>query len=170
MMHGEDEEEQLRKVALQNAQSILAVRRRAEQELLLITEELEEEKRVLEILNKTVAALASKLELQALVQTVTDAATELTGAQFGAFFYSVSDTKGDSFMLHALSGTPREAFEDLGEPLPTPSFALTFRGGGVLRIADVSKDPRYSQMGPHHGIPRGQLPVRSYLAIPVTAR
>jgi signal transduction histidine kinase/ActR/RegA family two-component response regulator len=170
MMHGEDEEEQLRKVALQNAQSILLVRRRAEQELLLITEELEEEKRVLEILNKTGAALASKLELQALVQTVTDAATELTGAQFGAFFYSVSDTKGDSFMLHALSGTPREAFEDRGEPLPTPSFALTFRGGGVLRIADVSKDPRYSQMGPHHGIPQGQLPVRSYLAIPVTAR
>jgi signal transduction histidine kinase/ActR/RegA family two-component response regulator len=169
MMRSEEEEQQLRRVAVQNAQSILAVRRRAEQELLQITEELEEEKRVLEILNKTGAALASKLELQDLVQTVTDAATELTGAQFGAFFYTVSDSKGEAFTLYALSGATREAFEDFGQACPTPSFALTFRGGGVLRIADVTKDPRYSQMGQHHGVP-GHLPVRSYLAIPVTAR
>jgi signal transduction histidine kinase/ActR/RegA family two-component response regulator len=170
MMHAEDEEEQLRKVALQNAQSILAVRRRAEQQLLQITEELEEEKRILEILNKTGTALASKLELQELVQTVTEAATELTGAQFGAFFYTVTDTKGEAFTLYALSGATTEAFEDLGLPRPAPSFALTFRGGGVLRIADVTKDPRYEQMGPHHGMPQSHLTVRSYLAIPVTAR
>ena len=32
---------------------------------------------------------------------------------------------------------------------------------------DITQDPRYGQNAPHHGMPRGHLPVRSYLAAPV---
>ena len=39
-----------------------------------------------------------------------------------------------------------------------------------VRIADVAQDPRYGQWGPHHGMPPGHLPVRSYLAVAVTSR
>ncbi len=101
---------------------------------------------------------------------MTDAATELSGAQFGAFFYTARNPDGDVLTLYTLSGAPREAFEKFGHPRATPIFAPTFRGDGVVRIADVQADPRYGQLAPHHGMPPGHLPVRSYLAVPVIAR
>src|SRR5437763_751261 len=47
----------------------------------------QEEARVLAALQRAGAALAGELELERLIQTVTDAATDLSGAEFGAFFY-----------------------------------------------------------------------------------
>jgi hypothetical protein len=66
-MDPEDEDKQLRAVALQNVQSILFARQRAEKELIETKEALEEETRILELLNKTGAALASNLDLHGLV-------------------------------------------------------------------------------------------------------
>jgi PAS domain S-box-containing protein len=133
-------------------------------------EALREETRILEILNETGTALASELDLQSLLQTVTDAATQLTGAQFGAFFYNSTDENGDAYMLYTLSGAPREAFQDFGQPRATPLFGPTFKGDAPIRLDDVLEDPRYGKMPPHHGMPRGHLPVRSYLAVPVISR
>ncbi len=131
---------------------------------------LKDESRVLELLNETGARLASNLDLQSLLQAVTDAGTQLSGAQFGAFFYNTTDERGDAFLLYTLSGAPREAFEKFGQPRATAIFAPTFRGEGVIRCDDVRKDPRYGKMSPHHGMPAGHLPVRSYLAVPVVSR
>jgi PAS domain S-box-containing protein len=133
-------------------------------------EALRDETRVLELVNKTGASLASTLDLQSLVQAVTDAATQLSGAKFGAFFYNTTDERGDAFMLYALSGAPREAFDKLGHPRATPLFGPTFKGDGPILCDDVLKDPRYGKMGPHAGMPHGHLPVRSYLAVPVVSR
>lgn len=110
-----------------------------------------------------------EIELEAIVQPVTDASTRLTGAQFGGFFYNVEHQDGQgSYMLYALSGVPREAFERFPMPRATPLFGPTFRGEGTIRIDDVLQDPRYGKEPPHHGMPKGHLPVRSYLAVPVT--
>ena len=128
------------------------------------------EARMLEVLNRTGSALAAELDLQKLLQRVTDAATELTGAAFGAFFYNGTDERGESLMLYVLSGAARESFERLGHPRPTALFAPTFRGEPAIRIDDVLQDPRYGQWAPHHGMPAGHLPVRSYLAVPVLSR
>jgi signal transduction histidine kinase/PAS domain-containing protein/ActR/RegA family two-component response regulator len=133
-------------------------------------ETLRDEARVLELLNQTGTAIASTLDLQTLIQAVTDAATELSGAKFGAFFYNTTDEKGEAYLLYTLSGAPREAFEKFGHPRATPLFGPTFRGEGPIRSDDVLKDPRYGQWGPHHGMPKGHLPVRSYLAVPVASR
>ena len=133
-------------------------------------EALRDETRMLELLNKTGAALSSQLDLQALLQAVTDAATELSGARFGALFYNTTDARGDAFLLYTLSGAPRDAFERFGRPRATPLFAPTFRGEGPIRCADVLRDPRYGQVAPHLGMPAGHLPVRSYLAVPVVSR
>ncbi|MDQ6619198.1 MAG: PAS domain-containing protein [Pseudomonadota bacterium] len=135
-----------------------------------VRDALQEETRTLELLNRTGTTLASSLDLHALVQTITDAATELTGASFGAFFYNTTDENGDSFMLYTLSGAPREAFSRFGQPRATALFGPTFRGEGIIRIDDVLADDRYGKMPPHYGMPVGHLPVRSYLAAPVTTR
>jgi signal transduction histidine kinase/CheY-like chemotaxis protein len=173
----DDEESRLRSVALQNAQSILAARQRADEELLAAKEalerkadELREETRLLDLLNRTGQAIASTLDQEQLLQLVTDAGTELSGASFGAFFYNVTDAQGDRLQLYVLSGAPRSAFENLGLPRATPIFGPTFRGEGPVRCDDVTEDPRYGKVGPHHGMPPGHLPVRSYLAVPVTSR
>jgi len=112
---------------------------------------------------------ASQLDLESIVQRVTDEATRLTGAEFGAFFYNVVDAGGEAYLLYTLSGAPKEAFAKLGLPRNTPIFAPTFAGEAV-RLDDVKKDPRYGTMAPHHGMPRGHLPVTSYLAVPVMSR
>jgi signal transduction histidine kinase len=124
----------------------------------------------LEILNKVGATVAAELNLERAVQFVTDAATELTGAAFGSFFYNVIDEKGESYTLYTHSGAPREAFSKFPMPRNTAVFASTFNGEDMVRSDDILKDPRYGQNDPHYGMPKGHLPVRSYLAAPVVSR
>jgi PAS domain S-box-containing protein len=133
-------------------------------------EELRADTRVSEALYRIGVVLSSELDLQKIVQAVTDAATTIIGAQFGAFFYNVLDAQGASYMLYTLSGVPREAFENFPMPRATDVFGPTFRGEGVVRLDDVARDPRYGNNAPYYGMPEGHLPVRSYLAAPVFSR
>jgi PAS domain S-box-containing protein len=139
-------------------------RQRAAEEALI------EERRALEVLNRAGSALAVEVDLHRVVQIVTDAGVELTRAAFGAFFYNVLNDTGESYMLYTLSGVPEEAFSKFPMPRNTAVFAATFNGEGIVRSDDITKDPRYGQNAPHKGMPDGHLPVRSYLAVPVTAR
>jgi GAF domain-containing protein len=89
------------------------------------------------------AVVASTLDRETIVQKVTDIATALTRAEFGAFFYNVTDPdSSDAYMLYALSGAP-------------------------VRLDDVTADPRYGKSAPYHGMPEGHVPVCSDLAVPV---
>jgi PAS domain S-box-containing protein len=115
------------------------------------------------------ALVASSLDREAIVQKVTDTATELTHAEFGAFFYNVRSVEsGDSYTLYTLSGAAKEDFAQFPHPRATAIFEPTFRGDGVVRLDDVTQDPRFGQNPPYHGMPPGHLTVRSYLAVPVT--
>lgn len=121
-------------------------------------------------INRIAARLAAELDHEKLTQLVVDEATALCGARFGAYFYNVTDDKGESYMLWALSGARREEFARFGMPRNTKVFAPTFRGEGVVRADDITKDRRYGHNAPHHGMPAGHLPVKSYLAVPVYSR
>ncbi|MGV3593212.1 MAG: ATP-binding protein [Gammaproteobacteria bacterium] len=128
-----------------------------------------EEAVALETLNRISNAVASQLELEHIVQVVTDEASAVTGAQFGAFFYNVANEGQESYWLYTLSGVPREAFSKFPMPRNTGVFAPTFRGEGVVRSDDITKDPRYGHNAPYKGMPPGHLPVCSYLSVPVKA-
>lgn len=123
--------------------------------------------RRLEILNSISNNISGVLDEHTILQTITDATTEITTAAFGAFFYNTVNPEGEAFMLYTLSGAPREAFEKFGMPRNTPVFHQTFAGVSVVRSDDITKDPRYGQNHPHNGMPAGHLPVVSYLAVPV---
>jgi PAS domain S-box-containing protein len=133
-------------------------------------EELREQADVIETVNRVGQMIAAELDQHKLVQAVTDAATEITGAHFGSFFYNVLDEKGASYMLYTLSGVPRSAFEHFPMPRATDLFGPTFRGEETILINDVKKDPRYGKNSPYYGMPEGHLPVTSYLAVPVISR
>ncbi|WP_035304474.1 ATP-binding SpoIIE family protein phosphatase [Actinokineospora inagensis] len=113
--------------------------------------------------------LTAQLDLDALVQDATDAATKATGAAFGAFFYNLIDSYGESYTLFTLSGVPRSAFERFPMPRNTKVFAPTFNGTGTTRSPDILNDPRYGHNPPYRGMPDGHLPVRSYLAVSVVS-
>jgi PAS domain S-box-containing protein len=133
-------------------------------------ERLREQTEVIETINRTGQRLSAELNLQKVVQVVTDATTELTGARFGAFFYNVIDEGGEPTMLFAISGVPLETFAHFSSLRNTDLFGPTFRSAGTMRIADVTKDQGYGKNSPYYGMPPGHLPVTSYLAVPVISR
>lgn len=108
-------------------------------------------------------------DLQKIVHLATDAGRELCGAQFGAFFYNVTDAHGESYRLYTLSGVDPEVFDKFPQPRNTQVWAPTFEGKEVVRSGDITKDPRYGHNAPYHGIPEGHPPVRSFLSVPVKA-
>jgi len=114
--------------------------------------------------------LAKSLPLETLVQAATDAGLQLCGAQFGAFFYNVIDRKGESYLLYTISGVDRKKFANFPMPRNTAVFGPTFEGTAVVRSGDITKDPRYGKNAPFNGMPKGHLPVCSYLAVPVKAQ
>jgi PAS domain S-box-containing protein len=131
---------------------------------------IREESQRLAILNRIGAAIGAEVEVERVVQLVSDACVELIGASYGAFFYNLVGEGEESYTLYTLSGVPRAAFADFPMPRATAVFQPTFRGVGIVRSDDILADPRYGQSEPWRGMPKGHLPVRSYLAVPVTSR
>ncbi|MCA1248601.1 GAF domain-containing protein [Massilia sp. MS-15] len=123
-----------------------------------VEESLRDEKRVLEMVNRSGQALASTLDLDTLLQAITDAATELAGARVGAFFYRVQDGQGARPQAYTLSGTA---------PAELARFASLLGPGlgseAPVRCEDITCDPR-------HAAQAGAAGVRSYLALPVVSR
>lgn len=135
-----------------------------------IEADLQEEKRILESLNQTGPAFAQHLDLNDLLQVVTERATEVVGARFGAFYFKGTEAPNNPFVVATLSGGEREAFEELGLPGKTPLFDATFQGEAVVRADDITTDPRYGSALPQNSELKGRPAIRSYLAVPVVSR
>ena len=129
-----------------------------------------DEVRVVETFQRMGILLAAELDLGRLVQAVTEEATVLTNAQFGAFFYNTEDETGEAYSLYALAGVDSSHVASVPHPRAKPVFGPEFRGEGVLRSDDITSDDRYGQMSPHFGMLVEHLLVRSYLAVPVKSR
>jgi PAS domain S-box-containing protein len=135
-----------------------------------IQQQLEEEREIVETVSCAGRMLSAELKLDGLMQVLTDAATELVGAQFGAFFRNVPDESGGSYMLCTFSGAQREHFELLPSLMATDLFGPTFRGEEIVRVDDINQDPRFGKKPPFYWMLSGHLPVTSYLAIPIVSR
>ena len=123
-----------------------------------------------EILNHLGNLAFAELDLEKLVQAVTDAATELTTAQFGVFRYNAVADRSESNVLYAISGVARDAFNGFPPRGTAADLAASFgRSAGIVRYEDIRTDPHYDENAPFFAIPEG-LAVRSYLAGPVVSR
>ncbi|WP_345714028.1 SpoIIE family protein phosphatase [Kineococcus glutinatus] len=105
-------------------------------------------------------------DLRAILDEVTAAGVEATGADFGAFFYTDEDEKGSRLDLFSLAGQGGRTFPASTPVRHTPLFDPTFSGQGTVRVGDVTRDARYGHNA-HGGVPAGHAAVRSYLATPV---
>ncbi|HEX2099351.1 MAG TPA: PAS domain S-box protein, partial [Candidatus Synoicihabitans sp.] len=130
---------------------------------------LRERTQTLELLNRVGNALVAELDLEKILQIVTNAGREIGGAAFAAFFYNLVDEHGERLELFTLSGTTREAFDASGLSQRTDLFSTTFRNKEVVRIRDVTADERSRGIVATEATPP-ELRIRSYLAVPVISR
>ncbi|HLL19166.1 MAG TPA: ATP-binding protein, partial [Rubrivivax sp.] len=154
-------------MATRRAQARLALRAAdAARETALAQEKLQ--RSVAEALSRVALQLSAEHDAAAAVQRVTDEATRLSGAAFGAYFQNLPDEQGH-YPLSALSGASRERFADFSPPQLTPLFATTF-AGQTVRLADVSQSGLFAGDPTGGGMPEGDLRVTSFMGVCVRAR
>jgi PAS domain S-box-containing protein len=141
-------------------------RKRAEKERAALLAREHAAHQTAELLNRVGPRLAAQLDLDKLIQEVTDMAAMLVGAEFGSFFHNAVNENGESDMLAARSGV----FAGFPMPWNTAVFSPTFGGERMVRCEDLTNDPRFGKDAPHAVMSNRDVPVRSYLAAPVLSR
>ena len=135
-------------------------RRRKVRDLVRAREEIE-------TLNRIGQQLSAELDMERLAHEVVEAATLLTGAGFGAFFYDVvTDEMMEAYGLYAVAGGPRSMVGDLPESGGDSLFGPLLDEEGVILSRDITTDPLYSERLFRRNPSNGGT-IRSYLAVPV---
>jgi PAS domain S-box-containing protein len=135
-----------------------------------VQQALRDESKVLELLNSTGNALATQRDLRSLLRTVTDAATSVSGARFGAFVYRGQGVGKVAAPVELISGAAPPAFVQLLAKAVTEANCRS-----VMRSGDVRADARFAAIvadadagdGDGGGAP---VALRSFLTMPVIAR
>ncbi|MFQ5747230.1 MAG: GAF domain-containing protein [Gemmatimonadota bacterium] len=145
--------------ALETARLYAVERARAE-EFDLLRSEREELVRQLEDLHAAEVAVSSDLDLDAVLQTVTDRARDLTDADYGAI--GVLDADASGFGKLVTSGLPEELRERIGAlPKGEGLLGAVIRERRTIRVSDVAGDLRSS------GIPPLHPHMTSFLGVPI---
>ncbi|HID64349.1 MAG TPA: GAF domain-containing sensor histidine kinase [Anaerolineae bacterium] len=127
-----------------------------------------------EVLERRIAALerilrisqilTSTLQLEPLLQTITQAATELTGTEAGSIM--LVDKNTGELRFEAVSGSKREEVKRITVPLEGSIAGWIVREGKPLLIPDARKDPRfYTQVDE-----TTDFKTRSILGVPLQVR
>ena len=92
-----------------------------------------------EKLGEVGAVVASTLDRETIIQKVTDIATELTHAQFGAFFYNVTDPKSGDATCCIRCRVPHAKRLRSSRIRVRRPVRPTFHGEGPVRLDDVTQ-------------------------------
>jgi PAS domain S-box-containing protein len=141
-------------------------RRRAQEEHARLLALAQEHAETTEKLNQVGTRIASVLDRNAIVQAVVDAATEVTGAEFGAFFSNPLDTqRQDEYRLYASS--PNNTTSEVPHLRLGALLGPIVRASGVLRVGDITNASEADVVAAMPRAQEGPLALRSYLAIAV---
>ncbi len=146
--------------------------RELEESMTNLQNEVFERRRTEAVLRRTQTLgrlVSAELDLSKVVQAVTDAATELIGAQAGCLVYTSEDDAGERRTRHTISGE-RSIFAHLDQPSRGRRLTPLFPHPRPIRLHDVRQDPRHGGTLPLHTPPGSPVEVASYLAVPVVSR
>jgi len=124
----------------------------------------------LEILNAIGKVISEGLEVEMILQKVTDATTQLTGAEFGAFYYNTVDGIGNPIRLHTLSVSSKGSPGNFGSPEFATLFGSIFLNGTIVRIDELREDERYLNNASLPGLLQDGVQISSLLVVPVTTK
>jgi signal transduction histidine kinase len=108
-------------------------------------------------------AVTSELSLDAVLQRIAEAASEITGAPYAAL--GVIDRSGTALERFVTVGIPKEEHAAIG-PFPSGRgiLGVLITDARPLRLDDLSQDPRSV------GFPAGHPPMHSFLGVPILLR
>jgi signal transduction histidine kinase len=107
-------------------------------------------------------ALASELDLEAVLTRIVSLAVDLTGATYGALGVLGEDTpRIERFITQGMDEATRAAIGD--HPVGKGVLGLLIRERRPMRIPEIGADPRAAGFPPNHP------PMRSFLGAPVVA-
>ncbi len=107
-------------------------------------------------------ALASELDLDAVLDRLVELAIELTDARYGALgVLSAGGERIERFVTRGMTDQERAAIGD--PPVGHGLLGVLIAQGEVLRIPDIATDPRSG------GFPANHPPMRSFIGAPVSA-
>ena len=122
--------------------------------------ETEDHVSMLESLHAAEVEVSRDLELDAVLQTVTDKARDLTNAEYGAL--GVLHADGDRLEMFITSGMPAEEAERIASlPVGKGLLGAVIQSRVVIRVDDVGKDSRSA------GMPSGHPDMKSFLGVPI---
>ena len=108
-------------------------------------------------------ALTSELSLDALLQRLVETAADLTEARYAAL--GVIDASGTELERFVTTGIDPETHAAIGElPRGRGILGVLIRNAEVLRLHDLTEDPRAVGFPPNHP------PMRTFLGVPVHLR
>jgi signal transduction histidine kinase len=108
-------------------------------------------------------ALSAELSIAAVLKKIVEAATELTGAQYGAL--GVIDRTGQALERFVVTGIDADTQALIGElPHGRGILGILIRDAKPLRLHDLSVDPRSVGFPPHHP------PMKTFLGVPILLR
>ena len=146
-------------LAIQNARMFEAETRRAEASDVRRAE-TEDQVSLLESLHAAEVEVSRDLELDAVLQTVTEKARDLTDAEYGAL--GVLHADGDRLEKFITSGMPAEEAERIASlPVGKGLLGAVIHSSEVIRVQDVRADPRSA------GMPAGHPDMKSFLGVPI---
>ena len=108
-------------------------------------------------------ALTSELSLDALLQSLTETAAELTGARYAAL--GVIDPNRAELERFVTTGLEAEAIAEIGDlPRGRGVLGVLIRDAHPLRLHDIADDPRSVGFPPNHP------PMKTFLGVPILLR
>ncbi len=128
-------------------------------------QEIARHTRNLEILNALGKSMSRKMDVQAVVQQVTTATTQLSGAEVGIFVYKVTSGEREDYDVAAVSGILPDHFKTSLEPEFIENFQPVMEAAQVIRTRDVNEDERFN--ADFSSLLSLKLGLRSVLAVPV---
>lgn len=135
-----------------------------------IEEKLHRNARNLEILNSVGKIVSQSLDINEILQIVTDATTKLTNADFGLFFYNMMNEQDENHILYASSGVSKEVLEKTGITGDMAFFEIMFANKGIIRSGSIDGDAQQEEELPLYEMLSTNLPLVSYLAVPIFSK
>jgi PAS domain S-box-containing protein len=124
----------------------------------------------LQLLYSFSASVSESLNMQEILQKVTDAIAQLTGADIGASFYQTAGSFEEPQLIYTHVGAAKEAFDQFAASGNTSILYSTSDGAAVVRVSDVTKDLTFSKNETIIRMLELQMPVISYMTVPLMSK